>query len=184
MSDHVTIIAISSDQCWRVCIILLVLRNACWKRAGKRGLARLAPHVEQGRELAEGLWRGVQWMVGGDTSRGSFPHPQSYEWWNESWCQQVGRHADRATLLLCPANLRLWKIFSVTVPYDCTRERCFIFVWWGVADCGSSVGIATRKGLEGPGIESRWGRDFPHLSRPALGPTQSPVQWVPGLFRG
>ena len=27
-------------------------------------------------------------------------------------------------------------------------------------------------GLDGPGIESRWGRDFPHLSRPALRPTQ------------
>ena len=31
----------------------------------------------------------------------------------------------------------------------------------------SSVGIATRYGLDGPGIESRWGRDFPHLPRPA-----------------
>jgi hypothetical protein len=49
---------------------------------------------------------------------------------------------------------------------------------------GSSVGIATRYGLDGPRIESRWGRDFPHLSRPALGPTQPPVQWVPGLSRG
>ena len=38
----------------------------------------------------------------------------------------------------------------------------------------SSVDIATRYGLDGPGIESRWGRDFPQPSRPALGPTQSP----------
>jgi hypothetical protein len=44
-------------------------------------------------------------------------------------------------------------------------------------------GIATRYGLEGPGIKSRWGRDFPHLSRPALGLTQHTVQWVPGLSR-
>ena len=48
----------------------------------------------------------------------------------------------------------------------------------------SAVGIATRYGLDGPGIESRWGRDFPRSSRPALGPTQPPVQWVPGLSRG
>ena len=44
------------------------------------------------------------------------------------------------------------------------------------------MGIATRYGLDGPGIESRWGRDFP--SRPALEPTQPPIQWVLGLFRG
>ena len=48
----------------------------------------------------------------------------------------------------------------------------------------SAVGIATRYGLDGPGIESRWGGDFPHPPRPALGPTQPPVQWVPGLSRG
>ena len=48
----------------------------------------------------------------------------------------------------------------------------------------SSVGMATRYGLDGRGIQSRWGRDFPHLSRPALGPTQPPIQWVQGLFPG
>ena len=35
----------------------------------------------------------------------------------------------------------------------------------------SAVGIATRYGLGGPGIESCWGQDFLHPSRPALGPT-------------
>ena len=47
---------------------------------------------------------------------------------------------------------------------------------------GSSVGIGTDYGLDGPGIEARWGEIF-RPSRPALGPTQ-PLQWVPGHSRG
>jgi len=54
----------------------------------------------------------------------------------------------------------------------------------GVSGPGSVVGIATGHGLDGPEIESRWDRDFLHLSKPALGPTQSPLQWVLGLSRG
>jgi hypothetical protein len=49
---------------------------------------------------------------------------------------------------------------------------------------GGVVDIATAYGLDGLGIESRWGRDFPQLSRPPLRPTQPPVKWVPDLSRG
>jgi len=49
-------------------------------------------------------------------------------------------------------------------------------------DC--SVGIATRYGLDGPGFETWWGRDFVYLSRQALGSTLTPIQWVAGHSRG
>jgi len=45
----------------------------------------------------------------------------------------------------------------------------FPCVWTGRV---SSVGIATCYGLDGPCIESRWGRDFPHPYRPTLEPTR------------
>ena len=57
----------------------------------------------------------------------------------------------------------------------------YLFIYMGRY---SSVGLATRYGVDGPGIERRWGRDNPHPSRPALGPTHPSIQWVPGLFAG
>jgi hypothetical protein len=64
------------------------------------------------------------------------------------------------------------------------QPTIIIIIYCCVSGPGSSVGIATDYGLDGAGIESRWGQDFSHTSRPAMGPTQPPVQWVTGLSRG
>ena len=71
-----------------------------------------------------------------------------------------------------------WDNYTISIPQFFLTTLC--------CKCGpgSMVGIATGYGLDSPGIESRWVRDLPHLSRPALGPTQPPVQRVLGLSRG
>jgi hypothetical protein len=62
--------------------------------------------------------------------------------------------------------------------------KCIVRYYIQNRGLGSSVVIATGYGLDGPGIEFRWGQDFQHLYRPALGPIQPPVQWVPSLSWG
>ena len=49
-----------------------------------------------------------------------------------------------------------------------------IYVYCGTS---SSVSIATDYGLDGPGIESRWGRDFPPAQ---IGPGAHPASWTMG----
>jgi len=55
---------------------------------------------------------------------------------------------------------------------------------WCIMHALSGPGQRSRYWLGWPGIESSWGRDFPHPSRPALVPTQPTVHWVTGLCPG
>ena len=51
------------------------------------------------------------------------------------------------------------------------KTSIFTFLLTECRGPDSAVGIATHYGLDGPGFEFRWGQDFPHPYRPALGPT-------------
>jgi len=53
---------------------------------------------------------------------------------------------------------------------------------WGEG-AGNSVSISTEYGMDDPG-SNPGGDEIFRPSRPALGPTQPPVQWLPGLSLG
>jgi hypothetical protein len=59
----------------------------------------------------------------------------------------------------------------------------FMFATFLSGGSGSSVGIATEYRLDGLG-SNPGGDEIFRPSRPALWPTQSPVQWVLGLSGG
>ena len=72
---------------------------------------------------------------------------------------------------------RIWprrkgEIFKVKVPLSSINhlKPSSYCMYLQICGPGSLVGIATDYGLDGPGIESQWGRDFPPRSDRPWGP--------------
>ena len=73
--------------------------------------------------------------------------------------------------------------FKANVSVCSSSNALLLLLLLFISGPDSSVGIATDYGLEVPGWNS--GGDEIFLpSRPALGPSQPPIQLVPGLSRG
>jgi hypothetical protein len=85
--------------------------------------------------------------------------------------------------VLCEAGTDFW--YCSDGMHEPERQN----VYWRIKDSrcriggrDSVFGTATRYGLDGPRIGSRWGRHLPHPCSPTLGPTQPPLQRVLVLF--
>jgi hypothetical protein len=73
--------------------------------------------------------------------------------------------------------------FPTFIKYGSIYLRRSHYIPWLWVAIAQSV-YRLRYGVNGPGIQSQWGRDFPHPSRMVLGSTQTLIQWVPVLSRG
>ena len=88
----------------------------------------------------------------------------------------------------------IWEIlcehFLANIAFYSSIRGCFVFQRTDFRLTFPTFAIfvfnksATRYGLEGPGIESRSGRDFRDPSISAMEPTQPPIQLIPDLFPG
>ena len=88
--------------------------------------------------------------------------------------------------LLTKYTLRLLTVLQCQHVCNCWFETILhmnIELYNIVLGLGSSVGIASDYGLDGPG-SNPGGDEIFRPSRPALGPTQPPVKWVPSFSRG
>jgi len=80
-------------------------------------------------------------------------------------------------------QMTIGEFYKHTHTHTHTHTHIYIYIYTHICVPGSSVGIATDYGLDGPG-SNPVGDEIFRPFRPALRPTLPPVQWVLGLSRG
>jgi hypothetical protein len=78
---------------------------------------------------------------------------------------------------------KITNAFEVELKENRIRIVYYIFQYLGLFGPGSVVGIATSYGLDGPGIESRWGARFSAPVQTGSEAHPASCKWVLGLFR-
>jgi hypothetical protein len=201
MPKHAGAINKLNDNCC-ICWFFTHILMKCTVQAAKSLVKNL---VRQ--RCVEGFNSGVKglrskWRVHVFHTTAMFLHSlRTIIWGSLLCCVHKVPYLDRGTMCLIYANLCFFSFFQVK-----NRHRHILYASlatpvrrckfsenilryrqdYALTDtivCApdSPVGIATEYGLDGPGIESRWGRDSSHTSKPALGSIQLLVQWVTGL---
>ena len=88
--------------------------------------------------------------------------PYAYE--SEIFCYDF---SSKINFLCFDSVIRVFHISRLTHPSQAwIKVPCNKMAKW----------ISLSQNMDGPGIDSRWGRETPHLSRPALGLTQPHIQ--------
>ena len=93
----------------------------------------------------------------------------------QSWLFNQWRTNNFSATFFCGTEARM----MFFVHQASKTQRCNGTGW----EPGEHSQYMTQCRLDGTGIKSRWGQEFPQPSRLALGPTQPPVQWVLGLYQ-
>jgi hypothetical protein len=86
---------------------------------------------------------------------------------------------------LLAISIRCWPMFVFAHSFGVCRQTQYLHTSTNInRSLDKSVGIVTGHGLDGLGSIPNRGKIFlfSTASRPALGPTQPPIQWVPWVL--